>query len=62
MLHILSILTDHIATIQLATIKSQSNWCVHYQKEHKKERDLRKLSQSVLPSTDHTPTANISFA
>ena len=41
--------------------KEPSDWCLHVPKEYKKERDLTwKFAQSVLPSTNHTFTVNIS--
>ena len=57
MLPILGILIDYIATSQLDTIKSQVTGDYMILKN---TRITWKLAQSVLPSTYHTPTVNIS--
>ena len=41
MLHILSILTDHIMNQSIHYNKESSDWCLHHPKEHKEEWDLR---------------------
>ena len=59
MLHIVGILTDHIATSQLDTIKSQvpGDYLIL---ENTRTRITWKLAQNVLPSTYHAPAVNIS--
>ena len=56
MLQILGILLYHIATNQLATIKSQVTGVYMIRKNTKKNETHWKLARSVLPSTYHTPT------
>ena len=56
MLQILGILLYHIATNQLATIKSQVTGVYMIRKNTKKNETYWKLARSVLPSTYHTPT------
>ena len=56
MLQILGILLYHIATNQLATIKSQVTGVYMIRKNTEKNETYWKLARRVLPSTYHTPT------
>ena len=59
MLDIFSFFTAHLATSQLATIKSPLTDVFMIQKTKERNRLAWKLAQSVLPSTYHTPKINI---
>ena len=60
MLHIVGILTDHIATSQLDTTKSQVPGDYLILKNTKKNKNYMELAQGVLPFTYHAPGVNIS--
>ena len=60
MLHIVGILTDHIATSQLDTIKSQVPGDYLILKNTKKNMNYVEIGSKCATSTYHAPAVNIS--